>query len=129
MYLYFYGMYTHGYRGAVLVCVFTPPSILVHRLSSLTHYYVPKDGPLSSYKDYIEQLPAMDRPEAFGQHPNADIASQIRETRCVCCVRACMHAYIRVCMHAYVRACVRVCVCVCARACVYVYTDVITSSH
>jgi dynein heavy chain len=51
------------------------------KLSSLTHYYVPKDGPLSSYKDYIEQLPAMDRPEAFGQHPNADIASQIRETR------------------------------------------------
>ena len=55
----------------------------VPRLSTLPHYYIPKDGPLQSYKDYIEQLPAMDRPEAFGQHPNADIASQIRETRCV----------------------------------------------
>ena len=53
----------------------------VPRLSTLQHYYIPKDGPLQSYKDYIEQLPAMDSPEAFGQHPNADIASQIRETR------------------------------------------------
>lgn len=26
-------------------------------------------------------LPNVDHPEAFGQHPNADIASQIIETR------------------------------------------------
>ena len=26
-------------------------------------------------------LPNVDHPEAFGQHPNADIASQINETR------------------------------------------------
>ena len=51
------------------------------RLSSLTHYYVPKDGPLSSYKEYITMLPPADNPEAFGQHSNADIASQIQETR------------------------------------------------
>ena len=60
-----------------MLCV----AVLCSRLSSLQHYYIPKDGALQSYKDYIEQLPAMDRPEAFGQHPNADIASQIRETR------------------------------------------------
>lgn len=28
-------------------------------------------------------LPNVDHPEAFGQHPNADIASQIIETRFV----------------------------------------------
>ena len=53
----------------------------VCRLSSLPTYYVPKDGPLSSYKEYISMLPNMDHPEAFGQHPNADITSLIQETR------------------------------------------------
>ncbi|XP_013412698.1 dynein heavy chain 2, axonemal [Lingula anatina] len=51
------------------------------KLSSLPTYYVPKDGPLSSYKEYVSMLPNMDHPEAFGQHPNADITSQIQETR------------------------------------------------
>jgi dynein heavy chain len=51
------------------------------KLSVLPTYYVPKDGPLSSYKEYISMLPNMDHPEAFGQHPNADITSQIQETR------------------------------------------------
>ena len=51
------------------------------RLSNLPTYYVPKDGALSSYKEYISMLPNMDHPEAFGQHPNADITSQIQETR------------------------------------------------
>ncbi len=51
------------------------------RLSILPTYYVPKDGPLSSYKEYISMLPNMDHPETFGQHPNADITSQIQETR------------------------------------------------
>ena len=55
--------------------------ISTFRLSSLATYYVPKDGPLSSYKEYISMLPNMDHPEAFGQHPNADITSQIQETR------------------------------------------------
>ena len=51
------------------------------RVSSLPTYYVPKDGPLSSYKEYVSMLPNIDHPEAFGQHPNADITSQIQETR------------------------------------------------
>ena len=42
---------------------------------------MPKDGPLSSYKEYVSMLPNIDHPEAFGQHPNADIQSQIQETR------------------------------------------------
>ncbi|XP_053403796.1 dynein axonemal heavy chain 2-like isoform X5 [Mercenaria mercenaria] len=51
------------------------------RVSVLPTYYVPKDGPLSSYKEYVSMLPNIDHPEAFGQHPNADIQSQIQETR------------------------------------------------
>jgi len=50
------------------------------KLSSLATYYIPDDGPLQSYKDYITQLPNFDAPEAFGQHGNADIASQIEDT-------------------------------------------------
>lgn len=51
------------------------------RLSALEIYYIPKDGSLASYKEYISMLPSMDAPEAFGQHPNADVASQITEAR------------------------------------------------
>ncbi|KAI3375810.1 hypothetical protein L3Q82_004092 [Scortum barcoo] len=51
------------------------------KLSSLTSYYIPRDGPQSSYKEYISMLPSSEHPEVFGQHPNADIASQIAETR------------------------------------------------
>ena len=54
------------------------------RLSTLPTYYIPKDGPLQTYKEYINQLPNVDHPEAFGQHSNADIASQIKETRYIC---------------------------------------------
>ena len=51
------------------------------RLSTMDKYYIPKDGNLSTYKEYISMLPNIDNPEAFGQHPNADIASQITEAR------------------------------------------------
>ncbi|XP_053319883.1 dynein axonemal heavy chain 2 [Spea bombifrons] len=50
-----------------------------YRLSSLDTYYIPRDGALASYKEFINMLPSSDHPEAFGQHPNADIASQITE--------------------------------------------------
>nr|XP_021503796.1 dynein heavy chain 2, axonemal [Meriones unguiculatus] len=52
-----------------------------YRLSVLETYFIPKDGALASYKEYISMLPSMDPPEAFGQHPNADVASQITEAR------------------------------------------------
>lgn len=52
-----------------------------YRLSSLSTYYVPRDGSLESYRDFIAMLPNVDRPEVFGQHANADIASLIIETR------------------------------------------------
>ncbi|KAM9335593.1 LOW QUALITY PROTEIN: dynein axonemal heavy chain 2 [Symphorus nematophorus] len=51
------------------------------KLSSLPSYYIPRDGPQSSYKEYISMLPSTEHPEVFGQHSNADIASQIAESR------------------------------------------------
>ncbi|XP_071455007.1 dynein axonemal heavy chain 2 [Hetaerina americana] len=54
-----------------------------YRLSSLPTYYIPRDGSLQSYKDYVVILPNVDRPEVFGQHTNADITSLITETRCL----------------------------------------------
>lgn len=42
---------------------------------------MPKDGSLQSYREFVNMLPNTDHPEAFGQHPNGDIASQIKETR------------------------------------------------
>ena len=51
------------------------------RLSALPNYYVPKDGGLPVYQQYISMLPNVDHPEVFGQHPNADITLQIQETR------------------------------------------------
>ncbi|CAH8605767.1 unnamed protein product [Dicrocoelium dendriticum] len=51
------------------------------KLSSLTHYYIPRDGTLNAYREFASMLPQMDHPEAFGQHPNADITSQIQESR------------------------------------------------
>jgi len=52
-----------------------------YRLSSLTTYYVPREGSLESYHDFIAILPSIDKPEAFGQHPNADIACLITEAK------------------------------------------------
>ena len=47
----------------------------------MPYYYVPKDGSLHSYREFVNLMPNNDHPEAFGQHPNGDIASQIKETR------------------------------------------------
>ena len=51
------------------------------KFSALPTYYVPKDGTLQSYREFVNMMPNTDHPEAFGQHPNGDIASQIKETR------------------------------------------------
>ena len=50
-------------------------------MDSVYQCFIFKDGPLTAYKEYVSMLPVMDHPEAFGQHPNADITSQIQETR------------------------------------------------
>jgi dynein heavy chain len=50
------------------------------RLSGSEHYCIQPHGDLQSYMDYIKGLPNVDPPEAFGQHPNAEISSMIRES-------------------------------------------------
>ncbi|KAJ7527535.1 hypothetical protein O6H91_16G059900 [Diphasiastrum complanatum] len=52
-------------------------------LSSVPAYHVPDDGTLQSHKEFIQTLPPVDRPEAFGQHSNADIASQLGASKLV----------------------------------------------
>jgi hypothetical protein len=52
-------------------------------LSSLPTYFVPEAGSLQSYKDYIAALPVTDRPEAFGQHGNAEISYLREDSRVV----------------------------------------------
>ena len=52
-------------------------------LSELPQYYVPDDGTLKSYKDTVRSFPPTDHPMAFGQHPNADISSQIDDSNIV----------------------------------------------
>ncbi len=52
-----------------------------YKLSPLPFYYIPRDGSLSAYREFVSGLPAVDHPEAFGQHPNADVASQIQEAK------------------------------------------------
>ena len=39
-------------------------------------YPIPKCNTQTQYLDYIDQLPLVDTPEAFGLHPNADITYQ-----------------------------------------------------
>lgn len=54
---------------------------MYYKLSSSPFYYIPRDGALKSYKDFINSMPSTDHPEAFGQHPNADVTSQIEESK------------------------------------------------
>ena len=51
------------------------------KLCGRQNYYIPKEGPLESVKEFVENFPSVDHPEAFGQHSNADIASQISDTK------------------------------------------------
>ena len=44
-------------------------------------YYAPEEGDLTSFRQYINDLPLTEAPEVFGMHPNADITFQMQETR------------------------------------------------
>ncbi|CBZ54592.1 GF18580, related [Neospora caninum Liverpool] len=47
--------------------------------SSSGTYYIPEDTSLSGLKNYVRDLAVIDPPEAFSQHVNAEISSQIAD--------------------------------------------------
>jgi dynein heavy chain len=49
-------------------------------LSSLATYYILEEGNLNSYRNYAKELPMVEPPEAFGEHPNAEISSAMMDT-------------------------------------------------
>jgi dynein heavy chain len=51
-----------------------------YRVSTMSSYYVPDSTDLQFVREYAQALPQIDKAEVFGQHPNADIASQIKES-------------------------------------------------
>jgi dynein heavy chain len=51
------------------------------KLSSIDRYKIPDQSDTSFVLSYLRSLPSSsDHPEAFGQHPNADISSQMHDT-------------------------------------------------
>jgi dynein heavy chain len=51
-----------------------------YRLSASGLYFAPPPGPRSAYIEYIDTLPIIPLPEAFGLHENADIAKDQNDT-------------------------------------------------
>ncbi|GBG76408.1 hypothetical protein CBR_g22156 [Chara braunii] len=51
-----------------------------YRLSESGIYYVPSAGSRESYIEYVQTLPLVADPEAFGLHPNANISKDMHDT-------------------------------------------------
>ena len=66
----------------ILLMQFYTPGILKegYKLSPSGAYFVPVDGTMDDYKEYIKTLPLNDLTEVFGLHDNAEISSAIIET-------------------------------------------------
>jgi dynein heavy chain len=51
-----------------------------YQLSVNTAYFIPDPTTAAEYLQFVMRMPASDPPDAFGQHPNADISSLIQES-------------------------------------------------
>lgn len=51
------------------------------KMCALDTFFMPDDGDLNAYKAHVASFPLDDPPEAFGQHPNADIASMMTDSK------------------------------------------------
>lgn len=51
-----------------------------YKFSESGIYYAPENGPLASYREYIDSFPLVDQPEIFGMHENANITYQSQES-------------------------------------------------
>jgi dynein heavy chain, axonemal len=56
-------------------------SVANFQLSPLPTYYIPQVSQLQAFKDFALNLPVADPPEAFGQHPNAEISYLIEDSK------------------------------------------------
>jgi len=63
--------------------VYIKPDILDdnYRFSESGKYFVPPNGDIEDYQDYIKSLPLKPNPEVFGLHENAEITTAQMETR------------------------------------------------
>lgn len=52
-----------------------------YQFSGSPLYYMPREGNLKFYIDFVNTLPSFDAPEVFGQHQNANITSLITESK------------------------------------------------
>lgn len=84
--IHYGGRVTDSWDQRLLDCYvhqyFCPALVSTQNFMLSTHnaYYVPDTGTLQDYIQFVQKMPSADPPEAFGQHPNADISSLIQES-------------------------------------------------
>jgi dynein heavy chain len=83
--IYYGGRVTDEWDRRCLMSIlskFYSPALLEdgYKFSPSGIYSIPTESSLQSYRQYIESLPLIDKPEIFGLHENADITHQTQET-------------------------------------------------
>ena len=62
----------------ILKLFFSPPTLEDGYIYSESGtYYCPRSDKLEVYREYVESLPSVEKPEVFGMHENANIAFEV----------------------------------------------------